>query len=260
MKIYILTKNRVDKQITLESIPPEYLDHTYLVCGADEIYEHVKLGRQCIAVPNSVTNYSQKFQWLIDGKASDDRQFIMMDDDLFFNRRHVVKPKLLPVELRDLRRMFGRFKEMNQQYALSGIHPRQMGHDQPLPQVKNTRLLCVHNINLDLFPKKRIKVDYFPILADKILNCELLSQGIPNAAITDFTVDWGSVQAPGGCSDYRTAEMQRQAVQGVADMYAPFAKAVIKKPKAAKWLGEERWDLRVQWKKLYKHGVANNAN
>lgn len=259
MNIYILTRGRVNKQITLDSIPKRYLKDTYLICGAMEARQHRVLGRQCKVSPPHVDNYSKKFQWLIDGKADRScKQFVMMDDDLYFNKRIPGQEKLAPVDEGDLERMFLSLAALNEDYALSGIHPRQMGHNKPLPYVENGRILCVHNVNLDLFPKKLMRLDAHPILADKLLNCALLKQGVPNAIITAFTVDWGSVQAPGGCSDYRTLEMQEAAVKYVAEKFGPFAKAVMKKPKTAKWLGDERWDLQIQWKRMYKAGVEAN--
>lgn len=259
MNIYILTRGRVNKQITLESIPKRWAKDTYLVCTPIEAREHEALGRQCKVVPPSVIDYSTKFQWLIDGKADKEvRQFIMMDDDLHFNMRHPTEERLLPVDNRELTLMFDKLRILNKRYPLSGIHPRQLGHNKETPFVENGRILCVHNINLDLFPKKLMRLDAHPILADKLLNCALLSQGIPNAVLTAYTVDWGSVQAPGGCSDYRTLEMQEAAVKYVAEKFGPFAKAVMKKPKTAKWLGDERWDLQIQWKRMYKAGVEAN--
>jgi hypothetical protein len=45
--------------------------------------------------------------------------------------------------------------------------------------------------------------------------------------------------------------MQRDATADIARAFAPYAEQVVKRPKTAKWLGDERYDLRVRWKDLY---------
>jgi hypothetical protein len=208
--------------------------------------------------PTSVTNYSQKFQWLLDQGAGDSRKFIIMDDDLWFSKRVVGTQQLLKMtDEEDFARMWAMMEDLLDDFPLVGMHPRQMGHLAKLPYVTNGKVICIQGVNLDLFPNKTApRVDQFPILADVILNCTLLSQGYPNALLTSYVQDHGSCQAPGGCSLYRTPAMQEEAVRWVAQQFGPYAQAVIKRPKQAKWMGDERVDLRVQWKQMYKAGKA----
>jgi len=251
MNIYIMTRGRVGKQETLKHIPRSWLSSTFLVCGADEAAEHT---HQSIVVPKEVTNYSQKFQWILDGNAGANPRFVIMDDDLYFSRRVPGTQKLVRATGDELIPMLEQFEDLLEHTALLGIHPRQMGHLAKLPYVENGKIICVQGINQALLPSPIPRVDQFPILADVILNCTLLSQGIGNKLLTTYTQDHGSCQAPGGCSLYRTPEMQREAVEWVAATFAPHAKAVTKRPKSAKWMGDERTDLRVQWKKMYRDG------
>ena len=55
----------------------------------------------------------------------------------------------------------------------------------------------------------------------------------------------------GGCSTYRTMELQGAAAEKLAAKHHPFVKVVIKKTKTA-WGGAERKDVIVQWKKAYQ--------
>lgn len=252
MFLLIMTRGRVGKQRTLESIPTAWLDRTMLVAPIKELGRHF---HTTFGVPDWVDNYSKKFQYIIDGNVVDDNKVVILDDDLVFSKR--VGDKLLKVrDKEELNEMFELMDELLDTTALVGVHPRQMGHTKPTPYVENGKVICIQGVNRELCaPMPR--VDRFPILADVILNCTLLSRGIGNKLITSFVQDWGSCQAPGGCSLYRTPEMQKEAVEWVAKEFAPYAKAVVKKPKQAKWLGDERVDLTVQWKRMYMNGVEN---
>lgn len=249
MHLLIMTRGRVGKQRTLQSIPSRWIDKTLLVAPMEELHQH---RHPTIGVPEWVDNYSKKFQYIIDGRAVDTNKVVILDDDLIFSKR--VGDKLLKVQDKEeLNDMFDYMEELLDATALVGVHPRQMGHHAPLPHKENGKVICIQGVNRQLCdPMPR--VDQFPILADVILNCSLLSRGIGNKLITTFVQDWGSCQAPGGCSLYRTPEMQKEAVEYVANRFAPFAKAVHRKAKQENWLGEDgRVDLRIQWKRMYEN-------
>lgn len=259
MNLYIMTRGRLRKQLTLATIPWEMRQRVFLVVGASEEAEHYELygktgAAQILTVPHTVTNYSQKFQWLLDNNEG---KFVIMDDDLSFAYREGAK-LLHTTEPQKIMHMWSVVEDMLDDAPLVGIHPRQMGHTQPEPYVENGKIICIQAINKELFPdpKNMPRVDEFPILADVMLNCYLLSNGYHNAILTSYTQDHASCQAPGGCSIYRTTDMQRKAVERVAELYGPHAQAVIKRPKRAKWMGDERVDLRVQWKRMYAEGLA----
>lgn len=266
MNLYIMTRGRLHKQLTLATIPHSMEDRVYLVVGGSEYESHVEQYGEArvIRAPDTVKNYSDKFQWLLDvGNLlgyDTSRKFVIMDDDLSFSYRdgerliNTTNPQLLEG-------MWASVENLLTNHALVGIHPRQMGHAQPLPFVNNGKIICIQAINKDNFPNpdEMPRVNQFPILADVLLNCYLLSNGYPNAILTAYCQDHASCQAPGGCSIYRTPQMQREAVEYVAKLYGPHAKAVVKKPKTAKWMGDERVDLTVQWKRMYAEGKARRG-
>jgi hypothetical protein len=53
MRIYIPTRNRINKQVTLSNIPDDWESRTYLVCSPEEAPVHEKLGRQVLICPVS---------------------------------------------------------------------------------------------------------------------------------------------------------------------------------------------------------------
>jgi len=247
MILAIMTRGRVGKQETLKWIPSKYWKDTVLVCPENEASlhpGHVNI----MAVPPKIDNYSKKFQLLYDGLFDYDEKIVIMDDDLYFNeyvdgRLCVIKDpvRLLP--------MFELMDKLLDEFALVGVHPRMMANTAKPPYQINSKIVTIQGINRGLAPKG-LRLDHSPILADVWLNCELLSRGFANARITTHFVDWLPSQSSGGC-DYRTPEMQRDATAAIARAFHPYAEQVVKKPKTAKWLGDERYDLRVRWKDLY---------
>lgn len=268
MNLYIMTRGRVGKQYTLSRLPERWLSKTYLVCPANEMSDHIRNHPMRVKMrpaPNFVANYSQKFQWILDGcpVGNDfgdvldlDDKAVILDDDLVFSRREGGKLKTI-TDPELVGEMFDYMEHLLDDYPLVGVHPRQMGHYAKPPFVENGRIICMQGINRRLIGP--VKVDQFPILADVVLNCTILSRGQKNAILTTHFQDHGPCQAPGGCSVYRTPAMHRAAMEYVTSRFAPFLSPVERKTKD-KWLANEegvRYDYKGQWKRLYAAGVAH---
>lgn len=277
MNLFIMTRGRVGKQYTLSRLPQRWKEKTWLVVPMDERGKHEYT--RVLAAPREVTNYSQKFQWILDGFKwgtyadpipgyeqlhtypvfGDDEKAVILDDDLVFSNRVLIdgKPSLRTID--DAERtgvLFDYIEELLSDTALVGVHPRQMGQNTKPPYVDNGRIICIQGINRRFIGK--VKVDQFPILADVVLNCTLLSRGQANKIITTHFQDHGPCQAPGGCSIYRTSEMQRAAVEYLAQRWPDYVKVVERRVKT-NWLQNEdgvRYDYTCQWKRLYAAGSA----
>lgn len=274
MNLYIMTRGRIGAQRTYDSIPYSWRDKTYLVVPEDEVGLHYTiggdddLGKQIptIGVPPEVDNYSKKMKWIIeDGMGDGEELCCILDDDLIFSRQ--VAKGLMPdgktvkmglqtlqgAETERLLTLFGYMEALLEDTALVGVHPRQMGHVQKPPYVENGKVICIQGINrrmVGVIPD----IARFPILADVVLNATLLERGMGNKIITTAFHDWGSCNAPGGCSIYRTPEMQAEACYWLEERFGPYIKAVEKEAKDG-WLGGKRVDFRGQWKALYKAGA-----
>lgn len=263
MNLYIMSRGRAGKVTTLKSIPEEWRSRTFLVVSHGEWtdYKDAHPGWNVIEAPRDITNYSQKFQWILDGTEVDHNdKAVILDDDLVFSKRTIVANKISLRTITDpalINPLFMYMEDLLDEYALVGVHPRQMGQNTKPPLVENGRIICIQGINRKKIG--RVKVDHFPILADVILNLTLLSRGQPNAIITTHFQDHGPCQAPGGCSIYRTPEMQREAAEFLAQTWPEFVKVVERRPKVAKWMGDVRYDYTAQWKKLYEAGRRSSS-
>jgi hypothetical protein len=263
MNLYIMSRGRAGKVNTLKWIPETWRKKTFLVVSNREWGDYLSAhGHEVglISAPEYVTNYSQKFQWLLDGLptpepvvTTEEPKAVILDDDLVFSQ-FSADGKLITVRdpLR-LDEMFVQMEYLLNDYALVGVHPRQNATENPKGYTLNSRIICMQGINRRKIGQ--VKVDQFPILADVVLNCTLLARGQANAILTTFFQDHGPCQASGGCSVYRTPEMQRNAVEYLSKRFPGFVKVVERRPKVAKWMGDVRYDYTCQWKRLYAAGL-----
>lgn len=266
MKLLIMTRGRVDAQRTIHSIPENWKDDTHFVCPPDECSAlENRYHIETIPFFHDNPNQSNKFQWMLEGGVFPaEEKIVVLDDDLIFSRRvtHPDKVKLHTLrtndEVQELEEMFREIEEHLNHVPECGVHPRQMGHQAPLPYKSNGKIITVYGVNRNLLQEygfgRDWRVDYLPIFGDVFLNCHLLYAGAENRLVTRFCVDWGASQAPGGCSIYRTPALQERAVDLLVEKFTPFVRKTIKRPKSAKWMGDERVDFTVQWKKMQQFG------
>ncbi len=264
MNIYIMTRGRVGTQHTWNALPDSLKEKTFVVCPDNEIEDHYHNSNiglsSLISSPNWVKNYSDKFKWLLEMDDGNNKG-VIIDDDLRFSTpyvRHDGAHRLCTIGPNDSKKPieegFQYMDDLLESTALVSFHPRQMGHTKEPPYVENGKIVCIQGFNRSLIGDIP-DLNRFPILADVVLNCTLLSRGISNKIITTLFIDWYPCQAPGGCSLTRTPEIQAEACYWLEERFGPYIKAVIKEPKN-EWLGGKRVDFRGQWKKLYAAGVA----
>ena len=256
-----MTKGRVGKQHTWNALPDRIREKTYLVCPNEEAHLHMQQGipaNQIITAPTWVKNYSDKFKYIFELEDSSDKA-VIIDDDLkfsvpFLNENGDRRLQTVGDQDVNIGTGFDYMEHLLDTTALVSFHPRQMGHTKAAPFVENGKVVCVQGINRSLaghIPD----LNRFPILADVILNATLLERGMGNKLITTLFIDWYPCQAPGGCSETRTLEIQAEACHWLAERFGPYIKAVEKEAVSG-WLGGKRVDFRGQWKKLYAAGVA----
>lgn len=265
MNLYIMSRGRAGKVNTLNWISPKWRERTYIIVGHNEVndYRMSYPLTNVIFGPESITNYSQKVQWILDGLPGrlaytlhEGEKAVILDDDLVFSQFNNSGQLVTQRDPTAMDSLWSYMDRVLDSHALVGVHPRQHAKNVAAGFVENGRIICIQGINRAKIGK--VKVDQFPILADVVLNCTLLARGQANAIITTHFQDHGPCQAPGGCSIYRTPDMQRSAVEYLADRFPGFVKVVHKVAKGANWLGAEgRYDYQCQWKKLHAAGTAH---
>lgn len=243
MEIYIPTKGRVFQE-TYDSLPQELKRRVIFVVDSSETCVHG------LRTPPSVKGIGPTRQWIAEQPG--DNKFVMLDDDLVFATRRGDEPEKFrdstPEEITDL---FNRVEHMLDSYAHIGVSTREGGNRDTDSFVFNTRLLRILGYRRDVLKDNGVRFDRLELMEDFDVTLQLLRLGYSNIRINWMVHNQRSSNAPGGCSTYRTLEKQSAAARGLAELHPQFVTVVTKQTKTA-WNGQERQDVRIQWKQAYE--------
>jgi len=108
--------------------------------------------------------------------------------------------------------------------------------------------------NLDFFDG--IELGRVKVMEDFDVNLQLLKKGLPSKISYYYAQGQGSSNAAGGCSEWRTLEVQSQGAERLKELHPEVVEVVEKETKTA-WGGGTRKDVKVQWKRALKLGAQN---
>jgi hypothetical protein len=179
---------------------------------------------------------------------------LMLDDDLeFFVRRKDDPTKLQKATPAQLRAMVKRAGSLLNKYAHIGVATREGANRSINPLHFNVRLLRALGYRADVLKRERVTFDRLPVMEDFDVALQLLRLGYPSAQINDYLQDQPGSNVEGGCSTYRSANMQARAARGLAKLHPNFVTVVEKPvPKSGGWFDVPRLDVRVAWKKAFE--------
>ena len=253
MKIFIPTKSRVDNQRTLRFMPEDLRKQCVLVVDENEADDYRKVHKTLLVVPNHLKGISAVRKYIWD--TSDDPRICMLDDDLKFHIRSGDGHKLRSCEPDEYYKIFellDRYMDMG--YGHCGIsdrngNNRKVGNSVEELFEENTRYIRVLAYDLNIC-KGRAKHGRVEVMEDFDIALQLLRNGVPN--IVSYYYAQGQVQsnADGGCSTYRTQEVQAKAAEKMKLMHPDFVRVVEKETKT-EWGWGSRKDVVISWKKAY---------
>lgn len=263
MRIYIPTRGRQDKQITLQNLPQELRNKASLVFNYEEknIAQSLDTGVPAHIAHKECNTIGKIRQYIIE--THDIKQYgpklIMLDDDLGFNmRRTDIRQKFLPATDEAVIKGFQLVEELLESHAHGGIRARQMSQDAPDIEY-NCRTLRALAYNTTILRKENINFDRLIVMEDFDVTLQLLRKGYSNFNISSIIQGQGSSNAPGGCSLYRNHERQAEGANGLASHHPGLVKVKETKTNWQGWGSDKRIDVMVSWKKAYKEGVQNNG-
>lgn len=254
MEIYIPSRGRAHKTLTYGNLPPQAKARALHVVPPDELGAYRKAGLPAVACP--AVGIGPVRQWICDKHdvKTQGESLLMLDDDLYFSeRRKDDISKFAPTTPRSMDQMFKALDTLALKYAHGGIAPRD-GANRETQRVS----LCTRNLralfyNVAVMRRHKIRFDRLPVMEDFDVALQLLEAGYPSAKLNSWVQDQRGSNAAGGCSIYRTMEVQAEGARGLARLH-PDSVTVVEKPplKSGGWSGQARLDVRVQWKKALK--------
>jgi len=258
MKIFIITLGRPDNQKTYKQL--SFLDDVYFVCDDHEASIHRELYGPNV-LSDKFDGLGHKRQWIVDQFPNE--KIVMFDDDLdLCVRKSDESYHLRRSEDEDVVKMLAKMESLLDVYPIVGLSSRQ-GNNNLFPKkiVYATRQTAVHAINTGTFKEHGLSYidEDFPLMEDFNVLLSLLTQGIPNAVIADYAWNHGASNAKGGCSAFRTPELQERCSNNLKAAFPDFVNVVTKKKKTG-WEGmKERVDVIIQWKKAFEYGKSKKG-
>lgn len=255
MQIYIPSRGRATLHRTFFNLPHKWQQAAQVVVPYGERGAYAEAGVPNMSItPVRVQGIGKVRQWIIDNS---DGKVLMLDDDLdFFVRRLDDRTKLTKASPRDINNMLMACDAALDKYAHIGIATREGANRNVEPIIENVRLLRALGYRADILKHLKVRFDRIPVMEDFDVALQLLERGHPSACINHWTQDQPGSNTEGGCSTYRTSEVQAQGAHGLSQRHPEFVTVIEKPPlKSGGWDGKPRTDVRIAWKKAYNHGV-----
>lgn len=267
MNIYIPSRSRYAiKSLTIERMYSGYPEKKiFFVVPAKQasLYEKQLPNRGKIRVlPCPADGIARTREWI--GRNSETDKFLMLDDDLRFFHRPLMRPvddplpgaglpndkppRLYKCEREHITAMIETVDRFLDDYKHVAIGARDGNNQFPLPAVYCKRPLRALAYQREAFLScKHGRVD---VMEDFDITLQLLKRGFPNAVLTGYCQDQYQTQLEGGCSDYRTLELHEANVKRFARLNSPFVATEIKENRHG-GIFKRRLEARIYWKAAY---------
>jgi hypothetical protein len=246
MRIFVVTYGRIGKQVTWRNLPPSVRERATLLVDSTEADSHGDI--PVTVLPSGLRGIGAVRQWMVDNSP---KKVLMLDDDLRFVMRREDDRKLLrqPKE-GEVEAMFEAIERELDDHPLVGVASREGANRNTEKRIFNTRILRVLAYRTDTMRQHGIRFDRVPVMEDFDVALQLLGNGYQNVVLNDWAHNQEGSGLKGGCSTYRTMEMQAQAAHELARLHPGVVRVVQKSTKTA-WGGGTRTDVIVAWKQAY---------
>lgn len=262
MRIYIPTMGRTDKQKTVERLTKELNKefNTTLVCPPGEAEElrtrYKDYGIQVLTT--DVKGIAATRQFILDhARKTKDPVVLMLDDDLpTWRQRTDVQNDRGETPYRkattsDIQHGLRDFSELMKSHAHGSIGHALFCQHSPLLKY-NSRMLRALAYNVKIIPKDI--VFRLPVMEDFDMELQLLTRGFASVTYNGVVQDQHQNNSEGGCSSYRTNDVQSEAAHTLKKLWPEFVTVVTRAPKR-EWIGMgERTDVRVNWAAAARKG------
>lgn len=258
MRLYIPTKGRTTKQLTVLALPSKLLDrlNAKLICPKSEVHDlKVRFGHviDVVGSPAQEKGICETRQWILDDAAkSGDDLVLMLDDDIgrwLVRVERGEKALARPATDQELIAGFADFEnEMNRGDYVHGAFGHRL-FSNARPELNYTcfmrSAICMRHQYL-----RDHKIKYrLPVMEDLDVQLRLLRLGYANLEYNRILWDDGlSQMSAGGCSTFLTTAIQQACAEQLAEFHKGFVKVVHK---------EDGWPtVRISWKKALADGQS----
>jgi len=187
------------------------------------------------------------------------RYVFMVDDDLSFCHRPNIKKADMPYinnSEYDMHMMVETLTMWLEEGLVHvGLISRQANRKTGIEYQQPGRMMNAYAYDVKVVRKLvrqgKVKLGRVPVMEDFDLTLQLIRLGYPSRVSCQYA--WTQTSnMDGGCSTYRTAEVQASAAHKLAKLHKGFVEIVKRKAKTWQNNLTERVDVRVAWKKAYE--------
>lgn len=273
LTLIIPTHGRVEKQITLQALPPSLRKQTILVASLPEEAKRLRTLHPDneVIVAKGTNNIAQKRHWIM--KNVGGRVLFMMDDDMAFFTRCPEKYRRWTGSAWILRNPAGKVRLVERRYpdkdaaaieaAFQAMDKRIDTHTpsmicsghrrhndkQPETWGVNQRMMYAFGVDKDVYTALKIRFDAVKVREDFHVVLSMLRKGQTGNTYHDLVVDtYGEFSAKGGCHDERSMELSNEQCYALQKLHPEFVKVVDRAYKGS----IPRKEVVVAWKKAYE--------
>jgi hypothetical protein len=148
---------------------------------------------------------------------------------------------------------------LDQGFVHGGISARQGNQNIERLAADCIRVNNAHFFNRDVYLASGLRFDTLPVMEDFYVTLSLLMRGYPNRVAYHFCWSQRGSGAKGGCSLYRTQEVQAETAHELASIFPDYVKVVSKASDSQQGVMAFRTDVNIQWMKLWKD-IGQHSN
>jgi hypothetical protein len=217
-----------------------------------------------VGVPPTHPRIAKKREWILTVLAfqRQAKKVLILDDDLRFSYRdHLGEIHLNKATPDSMKMMFEQLDTwMNSGFVHVGISHRSGNNTEPEDYKDATRMTAAYQYDTYMLSKLieagKVTLARLEVMEDIDLTLQLLRLGYPNRVTFQYTWDQVSSKS-GGCSQWRTPEIQAECAHKLAELHPGFVKVTEKTTNTKDaWKGmKTRTDVVVSWAKAYKSAL-----
>jgi hypothetical protein len=259
LTVFIPTRGRtgLSTQITLREMTTLGTIKPVLVCPFEEVLTHRRYtGLDADVWGINVEGIGPTRQHVLENSQT--RGVVMLDDDMYFSYRpNPSEPR--PLErVKDLMPMFQWISDqLDAGFAHGGISARQGNQNIPRPHADCIRVNNAHFFDRDVFLGEGIRFDALPVMEDFHVTLSLLLRGYPNRVAYHYCWSQRGSGYKGGCSSYRTPELQAEAAEKLHAAFPDYVKVVEKESLSQHGTMAKRKDVNIAWLKAWNDHDIN---
>lgn len=253
MDLIIPTYGRSANQETLKQLLKAGLKPILVVQAREmDLYDqYLDRGIEVRVLPGHINTIAPTRQFIVDHVGEHDKMCMIDDDLVFYKRRDDEKTKLREIELWELADAFSLMRLELRRIPHIGFAAREGANRNTESFVFNTRIMRVLGYDRDVLISEHIQFDQMEVMEDFHVALSLLEKGYENLVLNEFAHNQAGSGKEGGCSHFRTKQLQAENAAKLVALHPGFVRLVQKTTKGA-WGGGTRTDVQVQWKRAFQ--------